>query len=111
MHTRPGQAAIKRLMSVPVVASALDMVAPAHRKAATFEAVFAVEGGKLARRVSSPQIDALAEEIDDLVLAYNGVVAIEQRRALLSAVTQSLPELHRFRREIVLGQSDQRKTA
>lgn len=111
MHTRPGQAAIKRLMSVPVVASALDTVAPAHRKAATFEAVFAVEGGKLARRVSSPQIDALAEEIDDLVLAYNGVVAIEQRRALLSAVTQSLPELHRFRREIVLGQRDQRKTA
>lgn len=111
MHTRPGQVAIKRLMSVPVVASALDTVAPTHRKAATFEAVFAVEGGKLARRVSSPQIDALAADIDDLVLAYNGVGAAEERQALLRAVTQSLPELHRLRREIVLGERVQRKTA
>lgn len=106
MHTRPGQAAIKRLMSVPVVADALARVSPADRKATMFEAVFAVEGGKLARRASSPQLDALADGIDDLVLAYSGVGTVEERQALLAATAQSLPELHRFRREIVLGKRD-----
>lgn len=106
MHTRPGQAAIKRLMSVPVVADALARVSPADRKATMFEAVFAVEGGKLASRASSPQLDALADGIDGLVLAYSGVDTVEERQALLAATAQSLPELHRFRREIVVGERE-----
>jgi hypothetical protein len=106
MHTRPGQCAIKRLMSVPAVADTLAGVSPADRKAAMFESVFAVEGGKLSSRASSPQLDALADGIDDLVLAYSGVGTVEERQALLAATAKSLPELHRFRREIVLGKRE-----
>lgn len=69
-----------------------------------FEAVFAVEGGRLSSRASSPQLGSLTRYVDDLVLAYSGVYTPEERRALLTATAEALPELHRFRRDIVLGE-------
>ena len=111
MHTRQGQAAIMRLMAVPAVAQALAHVSPSDRRGAMFEAVFAVEGGRLSSRVSSPQLDSLAVYVDDLVLAYSGLRTPEVRRALRDAMAKSLPELHRLRREIVLGGRSQRESA
>lgn len=104
MHTRQGQAAILRLMALPEISKALAQVTPAARRGAMFEAVFAVEGGKLSIRVSSPQLDSLTLYVDELVLAYSGVRTHEERRALLTATAQALPELHRLRREIVSGE-------
>jgi hypothetical protein len=104
MHTRQGQAAIVRLMASPEISKALAQVSPSDRREALFEAVFAVEGGRLSSRVSSPQLDSLAVYVDDLVLAYSGVRTPNERRRLLTATAEALPELHRLRREIVLGE-------
>ena len=104
MHTRQGQAAILRLMAAPDVAQALAQVSPSDRRGAMFEAVFAVEGGRLSSRVSSPQLDSLAVYVDDVVLAYSGVLTPNERRRLMTATAEALPELHRLRREIVLGE-------
>lgn len=104
MHTRQGQAAIIRLMALPEIAEALAQVSPSDRRGAMFEAVFAVEGGRLSSRVSSPQLDSLAVYVDDLVLAHSGVRTLNERRRLLTATAEALPELHRLRREIVLGE-------
>lgn len=106
MHTRQGQAAITRMMALPDVSKALAQVAPADRRGTMFEAVFAVEGGRLSSRVSSPQLDSLKAHVDDLVLAYSGLRTLEERKALLTATTEALPDLHRLRREIVLGGRD-----
>lgn len=104
MHTRQGQAAILRLMTLPGVSRALEQVTPADRRGAMFEAVFAVEGGRLSSRVSSPQLDSLTLYVDDLVLTYSGLRTPEERTALLKATAEALPALHRFRREVVLGE-------
>jgi len=111
MHTRQGQAAIIRLMALPDVSKALAQVARADRRGAMFEAVFAVEGGRLSSRVCSPQLDSLTLHVDDLVLTYNGLHTPEERKALLAATADALPDLHRFRHEIVLGERDQQKSA
>ena len=105
MHTRQGQAAIIRLMTQPDVSEALAQVSPADRRGAMFEAVFAVEGGRLSSRASSPQIDSLTLYVDDLVLAYSGVRTLTERKRLLTATAKALPELHRLRRGIVLGEN------
>jgi len=111
MHTRQGQAAIARFMALPAISEALAKVAPGDRRGAMFEAVFAVEGGRLSSRVSSPQLDALTLYVDDLVLAYSGLRTLEERKALLLAIADALPELNSFRREIVLGQRDRHESA
>ena len=98
MHTREGQAAIRRLMHEPEVASALSAIPnPGDRLAALFEAVFFVEGGLLDCRSSTPSLARLQQDAQDAVLAYFGLATRVAQDQLLRAVHVAREALQRYR--------------
>lgn len=102
MHTRDGRTALQHFAGRPVVASAIDCnLSPEDRFSALCAAVFAVEGGVLNARISSPEIDRIHVRAVEVEHQYYGLRSDDERRALMRAVQENLSALHDVRREVV----------
>jgi len=100
MHTREGQAALKRFGKLAGVEHALKAVAPSGDRIGTlFEAAFIVEGGRLASRISTPELDAIDERAKFLQLEYYGLFDPSDQSILLGSVAKNLALLHDLRRD------------
>lgn len=102
MHTRDGRTALRHFAGLPAVASAIDCnLSPEDRFSALCAAVFAVEGGVLNARISSPKIDRIHLRAVEVEHQYYGLLSGDERRTLMRAVRENLSALHDFRREAV----------
>ena len=101
MHTREGQAALRRLAGVPSVADILARIQnPEDRLPALFAGVFIVEGGQLALRVSTPKIDQLHFGAIHTELDFLGLAQLHDRCALLQAIADNLGALNGYRLDV-----------
>lgn len=105
MHTREGRRALRQFGELPAVADALSSTTCSKTRFDLLcEAVFAVEGGKLDRRLSAAVIDHCHERAAALPLSYFGLPRAQQQAQLLCTVGSTLPRLSDLRAKAIAAE-------